>query len=146
MERAVQMKRNLNVSFLEAFVRLDVLCSQKFGVKHGGVTEYINRLINARFAPERDEILPALVEYRNIRNRLVHEEGELAEEGRVSKKDVEWRWSFAKSVEKKRDPLSVYLRKARRYVRRRTVTRVLLVVFSVALIAAAIALYFALMK
>ena len=82
MERAVQMKRNLNVSFLEAFVRLDVLCSQKFGVKHGGVTEYINRLINARFAPERDEILPALVEYRNIRNRLVHEEGELAEEGR----------------------------------------------------------------
>lgn len=140
------MKRNLNVSFLEAFVRLDVLCSQKFGVKHGGVTEYINRLINARFAPDRDEILPSLVEYRNIRNRLVHEEGELAEEGRVSKKDVEWLWDFAKSVEKKRDPLSVYLRKARRYVRRRTVMRTLLVVLVVALIAAAIALYFAMMK
>ena len=131
------MKRNLNVSFLEAFVRLDVLCSQKFGVKHGGVTEYINRLINARFAPDRDEILPSLVEYRNIRNRLVHEEGELAEEGRVSKKDVEWLWDFAKSVEKKRDPLSLYLKRAHRHARLRKLRNALLITFLVAVAVAA---------
>ena len=117
------MKRNLNVSFLEAFVRLDVLCSQKFGVKHGGVTEYINRLSNTRFAPRRDEVLPMLVKYRNIRNVFAHEATAIKKNDEISKADLTWINKFSRDLNRKKDPISKYLKKAKRYMRGKRIKR-----------------------
>ena len=60
------MGRKLNEKFVNNFIELDKLCCEKFGVASNGVTEYVNRLNNARFAPNRDEVLPELVKYRNL--------------------------------------------------------------------------------
>ena len=73
------MSNKFNTLFLNSYLELDKVCCLKFGVVTGGVTEYINRLINARFAPDRDEVLPRLVRYRNIRNRMAHEAGALTD-------------------------------------------------------------------
>ena len=64
------MSKKINKKFLKLFVELDSSCCDKLGVKAGGVTEYINRLESARFAPKRDEVLDALNKYRNVRNVL----------------------------------------------------------------------------
>ena len=62
------MSKRINEKFLKVFSELDRLCCEKFGVSTGGVTEYITRLNNARYAPDREQTLPRLVRYRNIRN------------------------------------------------------------------------------
>ena len=62
------MSKRLNERFLSSYIELEKTCCEKFGVPTGGVTEYINRLNNARFAPGRDEALPRLVRYRGTRN------------------------------------------------------------------------------
>lgn len=136
------MSNKLNVTFLNAYIELDGACSHKFGVKTGGVTEYINRLINARFAPKRDDVLPCLVKYRNLRNRMVHEEGELDKGGAVTKSDINWIRGFAKDLAHKKDPISLYLKKAIRYTARKKLVRVLLSVLGLLLVAGGIALYF----
>lgn len=138
------MSKKLNVNFLNEYIELDNLCSKKFGIQHGGVTEYINRLINARFAPGRDDVLPSLVKYRNLRNRMVHESGELEGQDEVTKQDVRWLQSFKSSVSRKRDPISLYLRKARSYVRMRGFIRVLAIVGAVLIVGGIIALWLAL--
>ena len=46
------MSKKINKKFLKLFVELDSSCCDKLGVKAGGVTEYINRLESARFAPK----------------------------------------------------------------------------------------------
>ena len=136
--------RRLNERFLASYIELDKNCCEKFGVSSGGVTEYINRLINARFAPGRDDVLPSLVKYRNLRNRMVHESGELEGQDEVTKQDVRWLQSFKSSVSRKRDPISLYLRKARSYVRMRGFIRVLAIVGAVLIVGGIIALWLAL--
>ncbi len=108
-----------NSAFLNSYIELDKICCHKFGIVTGGITEYVNRLINARYAPEREQVLPRLVRYRNIRNRIAHEAGALQNTDEVGKSDVRWLESFIKDIEKKRDPISLYLRKARKYAKRR---------------------------
>lgn len=135
------MKNKMNASFLEAYIRLDGLCSHKFGVKFGGVTEYVNRLINARFAPGRDEVLPALVKYQNMRNKIMHDESVQAGDDRITRDDIKWLNRFANDVVRKRDPISVYLRRARGYVRRRGLLRALLVILGVAVVIGGVFLY-----
>lgn len=110
--------RRLNERFLASYIELDRNCCEKFGVSVGGVTEYINRLNNARFAPGREEALPRLVKYRNIRNKMAHELGMLRKTSDVTKADNKWIRSFNKDITKRRDPISKYLKKARRYARR----------------------------
>ena len=68
---------------------------------------YINKLVELRFAPERSEVLPKLVRYRNIRNKLVHEKnaGKTIE---LSKKDINWINKFERRLKKGRDPISIY--------------------------------------
>ena len=137
------MGRKVNESFVAAFVELDKECSEKFGVANGGVTEYINRLNNARFAPGRDDILPRLVRYRNLRNKLTHEVSAMRKSEEVSKVDVKWLNSFKKSIRKKKDPISLYLRKARKYAKRRRARRRFSVLFATLLVlGAAVAAYF----
>jgi len=113
------MGKRLNESFCDAFMELDKRCCEIFGVVSGGVTEYINRLNNARFAPGRDEALPRLVRYRNLRNKMLHEPGALRKITEITKADIKWVRRFDRDLAKRRDPISVYLRKARAYARRR---------------------------
>ena len=113
------MGMKMNGAFLSTYNGLDKICCQKFGVVTGGTTEYINRLMNARFAPGRDDVLPRLVKYRNIRNRIAHEAGALDRLDGITRADLRWISGFTRDLEKKRDPLSLYLKKARRYARHR---------------------------
>lgn len=131
-------KKKTNKAFLSEYIQLDKDCCEKFGVSSGGVTEYINRLNNARFAPGRDDVLPRLVRYRSTRNRFVHELTSLRKSADITKADVRWLRIFNKSVKRRRDPISLYLRKARKYVRRRKLRHWLLGIFIVLLLAAAV--------
>ena len=134
------MGRKLNEKFVNNFIELDKLCCEKFGVASNGVTEYINRLNNARFAPNRDEVLPQLVKYRNLRNRFAHEPQALRKSSDIAKADVKWVAKFKKSVKKKKDPISKYLKKARRFARRRKAGKIVLGLVALAAIGVAVAL------
>ena len=119
------MSRRINEKFLNAYIEMDRKCCEKFGVAVSGVTEYINRLENARFAPLRDEVLPKLVRYRNIRNVFAHEPSALKRNGELISQDVKWVKRFTRDLTKRKDPISKYLRKARRYARRKRIRRYL---------------------
>lgn len=121
------MGKRLNEHFLASYITLDKDCCEKFGVATGGVTEYINRLNNARFAPGREDALPRLVRYRNIRNKMAHEIGSLTRANEVTKADVAWLRKFDKDIIKRKDPISAYLKRARRYARRRRIKKYLTV-------------------
>ena len=131
------MSRKLNEKYVNSFIELDKLCCEKFGVASNGVTEYINRLNNARFAPDRDEVLPRLVKYRNLRNRFAHEPQAIRKCDDIAKADIKWVAKFKKSAKKKKDPISKYLKKARRFARKRKFGRSLLVILILAALAVA---------
>ena len=140
------MSKRLNEKFLKSFIELDKLCCEKFGVATGGVTEYINRLNNARFAPDRDIVLPRLVKYRNIRNLFAHEPGAVRKSEEVTKDDVTWLFRFRLDLQKKRDPISKYLRKARRFARARKIKRAAVISLVVLLAIAITFIVFAILK
>ena len=131
------MSRKTNEKFLNNFLELDKLCCEKFGVATNGVTEYINRLNNARFAPNRDEVLPRLVKYRNLRNRFAHEPQAIRKCDDIAKADIKWVAKFKKTVKGKKDPISKYLKKARRFARRRKFGKIVLTLLIVGAAAAA---------
>lgn len=131
------MSKKINKKFLKLFVELDSNCCDKLGVKAGGVTEYINRLESARFAPKRDEVLEALNKYRNVRNVLAHDAKAIKKNKTLIKRDLKWIKKFIKSLKRKKDPISAYLRKARKYARRKKAKKVILVLLVVAAAAAA---------
>ena len=128
---------------MDAYMELDAVCSEKLNVSSGGVTEYVNRLNNARVAPGRDEALPKLVRYRTIRNMLSHEAGAIKRDNGVLKSDITWLKKFSSNLKKKKDPLSLYLRRARRYLRFRKIRKffTLLSVFLFIAIVLAVAYY-----
>ena len=140
------MGRRLNERFLSSYIELDKNCCEKFGVATGGITEYINRLNNARFAPGREEALPRLVKYRNIRNRMAHEVGSLRKMNDVTKADITWIKKFDKDISRRRDPISSYLKRARRYARRRRIKRYITAAAVIALIIMAIIIFFLVRK
>ncbi len=117
------MSKRLNERFLSSYIELEKNCCEKFGVATGGVTEYINRLNNARFAPGRDEALPRLVRYRGIRNKMAHEMGTLRRMNEITKADIAWVRKFDRDITRRKDPISLYLRRARGLARRRRVKR-----------------------
>ena len=140
------MGRRLNERFLSSYIELDKKCCEKFGVATGGITEYINRLNNARFAPGREEALPRLVKYRNLRNKLAHEVGSLRKMNDVTKADIQWVRKFDRDVTKRRDPISSYLKRARRYARRRKIKRYVTAGAVVALVIMGVIIFFLLRK
>lgn len=95
---------------------MDVACCEKFGVSTGGTGEYINRLNNARFAPDREDVLPRLVKYRSIQKRFATEPKALKKDCGLTKDDIKWLQDFKKKVSRKQDPTSLYLKKAKKYV------------------------------
>jgi hypothetical protein len=111
------MGKKINEKFLNAYNELDRNCSRKFGIATGGVTEYINRLHTTRFAPKRDEVIHHLVKYRNIKNVFAHELRAIKKNSELAKADLLWIKRFNHDILRKKDPISSYLRKARRYAR-----------------------------
>jgi hypothetical protein len=140
------MGRRLNERFLSSYIELDKNCCEKFGVATGGITEYINRLNNARFAPGREEALPRLVKYRNLRNKMAHEIGSLRKMNDVTKAYIKWIRRFDKDVTRRRDPISSYLKRARRYARRRRIKRYVTVAAIISLIIMAVIIFFLVRK
>jgi hypothetical protein len=105
----------INLSFFNAYLELDKACALLLEVSRGGVSAYIGKLAEFRFAPERSEVLPKLIEYRKLRNIIAHEEGAFTELDEITKADVKWLNRFTQLVNKKRDPISRYERRAKRY-------------------------------
>ena len=143
-KEAAPVGKRINERFLVKFIELDKNCCDKFGVATGGVTEYINRLNNARLAPKREDVLPRLVKYRNLRNKLAHEAGALRRVDEITKKDVAWIVAFNRTLMRKRDPISAYLRQARRFVRLRKLRRIAYIAATLVLVGIAVAVWFAL--
>ena len=140
------MSKRTNEAFLNSYTQLDKVCCEKFGVVTGGVAEYINRLNNARFAPDRDEVLPRLVRYRNIHKRFAYEPGAIRKTDDIVKSDVRWLNGFRKDVQKRRDPISKYLRKARRYALRKKLVRLFWALVILLAVAGGVLLYFLLAR
>ncbi len=137
------MSKKINKKFLKLYVELDSHCCDRLGVKAGGVTEYINRLESAKFAPKRDEVLDSLNKYRNVRNMLANDPKAMKKSKILTKFDLKWIKKFNKTLKKKKDPISAYLKKARKFARKRKFKRVFIVL---ALAGAAAAAYFLLLK
>ena len=135
-------QKKLNEQFLEAYIGMDKVCCRRFGVSNGGVTEYINRLINVKLVAGRDEALSRLVKYRNLRNRIAHESRALESMTDITKGDLYWIDSFTKLLEYQNDPYCNYLKKSRGEIVRRKRVRKFLFVLLLLLIAAAVAAYF----
>ncbi len=119
------MINKTNVSFLTAYIELDKACCHRFGIKSGGVSMYINKLVQERLVPEREEILPRLIRYRNLRNKLAHEDGALNGITEIEKSDLKWIESFTKTVSKKKDSISLYEGKAEKYAKGRKIAGIL---------------------
>ena len=111
------MGKKINEKFINAYNELDRNCGRKFGIATGGVTEYINRLHTTRFAPRRDEVIHHLVKYRNIRNLFAHELRAIKKNDELVNADLLWIKRFNRDLQRRKDPISAYLRKARRYAR-----------------------------
>lgn len=132
------MINKTNVSFLTAYIELDKACCRRFGIQSGGVSTYINKLVQERFVPEREEILPRLIRYRNARNKLAHEDGALRGFTEIEKSDLKWIQNFTKTVSKKKDPISLYEGRADRYVKGKKAANVFKIILLVLLAVAAV--------
>ena len=137
------MGKKSNTDFLAAYIELDTACAELLGVKRGGITEYINKLKEAKGAPQGNEVLSKLISYRKVRNKLAHEDGALNGITEIEKGDLKWIQNFTKTVSKKKDPISLYEGKADRYVRGKRAANIFKIVLGVLLaIGAAVALKF----
>ena len=132
------MANKLNMSFFNAYLELDKICAKKLDISRGGVSAYINKLVELRFAPERSEVLPKLIQYRKYRNIIAHEEGAFSTLDEISKSDIQWINRFARSVSGRRDPVSRYERKARRFAIWRKIRVGLISVLAVVAVAAVV--------
>ena len=146
------MNEKISHSFLDAFISMDNACKDALKSNknlenlsfsgNGGVTVYINQLVELRFAPERNEVLQRLVKYRKIRNRLVHEKN-ARDNVEISKKDIFWINKFERRLTRGRDPISIYLRNEKIY---RIWSKVRFIFYSFLVVAVALLSYFFLKK
>lgn len=136
-------KKKLNNNFVKAYAAMDAKCCEKFGVAANGVEEYVKRLESARFAPNRDEVLGKLNAYKALAARFAEEPNAVRHIKEVQKADVQWAKKFAASLKKKKDPISRYLKSARRYARGRKNRRIFLTILILLVLAgAAVALWY----
>ena len=127
----------INQAFLCAYIDLDKACAEKLDTK-SGITDYIKKLTDTRYAPGRENALHRLVKYRSIRNRIAHEPGAIKNIDTVTKADVVWLKGFFKEVKRGKDPVSLYLKAASKRAGRGALKRTLILaaiaVLAVALI------------
>lgn len=102
-----------NISFMNAYIELDTVCSCAMEVKRGGVSAYIRELEQMERTDETKELLVTLKKYRSIRNRLAHEKDAINGTGIVERADIKWLRSFAKRVREKKDIISRSARQKR---------------------------------
>ena len=132
------MSKKINKKFLDLYAEIEKICREKLGIVDGeGFNEYIKRLENTKFAPKRDEVLPQLQRFSNIRAKFAKmSDKEVKKDTELLKRDIKWLKNFKKEVSKKKDPLAKYLKKARSYVKGKKVRRVLVALVVIAAIAA----------
>ena len=136
-------KKKLNNNYIKAYAQLESRCQEKFGVTAGGVDEYVKRLESARFAPNRDEVLGKLNAYQSLSRRFEVEPNAVRHIKEVQKSDIQWVKKFTLSLKKKKDPISRYLKSARRYARGRKNRRIFLTILILLVLAgAAVALWY----
>ena len=104
-------KKRINTAFLEAYVELDKQCATLLKTYSGGVNEYINNLMVASGIYGREETVTRLVKYKGIRNRIAHVAGAIRADHDLTRADVRWIKNFAKSIGRKKDPLSEHTSK-----------------------------------
>ena len=131
------VSKKFNEKFIKAYEEVDKVCCEKFGAQTAGVEVYINKLNNARFAPGRDEVLQRLANYKNLKSNFENTPALVRKSSDVVADDIKWLNGFAKALTKKKDPISVYLRKARNFARRRKIRNVVITLIVIAAIAAA---------
>ncbi len=131
----------INQKFLGEYLELDKALCGKLDTKTG-VTEYINKLTAAKYAPGRDNALHRLTKYRAIRNRIAHEPGALKDINNITKDDILWVKSFKKTAMKGKDPLSIYLKRASDRATKRAFKRTLVLVSAAAFVLALVLLAF----
>ena len=102
------MSAKLNKIFFNTYIEADKLCCAKFGVERGGINEYINKLINSRFASDREDTLNRLTKYRDIRNVLAHEAGAMSADESLVRSDVKWMQGFTSDLHYKRPPFQIF--------------------------------------
>ena len=137
------MGKKLNSKFIKAYAEMEAQCQEKFGISSAGVDEYMKRLESARFAPDRDEVLGKLSAYKHIMQRFENEPNALKTVKEIDKPDLQWVKKFALALKKKKDPISRYLKSARKYARGRKLRRIFLTLFFLLLVAgAAVALWY----
>ena len=145
------MKKRLRPAFLAAYEELDQVCRSKFGVRANGVLAYVEQLNAVRFAPGRNTVLPRLVHLLDLAEigespvEIVPTKGggSIRLFGpEVVRADIRWTKRFARLITKKRDPLSLYLRRARRRKRWRRFAKVFFPTLAVLLAIAAAVCYF----
>ena len=131
----------INQSFLGAYIKLDKACSDKLDAKYG-ITEYINKLTDAKTAFGRGEVLPKLIKYRKIRNKLAHEPDAMQKLEEASREDVKWLEKFERKLSCGRDPLTKYLKRAGSKDRQRALIRTLILIGAAAVVILAIIIIF----
>lgn len=129
-------KKKLNTKFTKAYTQLEAQCQEKFGVSADGVVKYIERLDSARYAPDRDEVLGKLSTYQNLSQRFSSDPSAVKRVKEISKSDIQWVKKFGNSIEKSSDPISRYLKSARKYVRGRKLRRTILTILILLIVAA----------
>ncbi len=130
-------KKKLNNNYIKAYAQLESRCQEKFGVTAGGVDEYVKRLESARFAPNRDEVLGKLSAYQSLSRRFDTEPNAVRHIKEVQKSDIQWVKKFALSLKKKKDPISRYLKSARKYARGRKARRIFITILILLVLAGA---------
>lgn len=130
-------KKKLNNNYIKAYAQLESRCQEKFGVTAGGIDEYVKRLESARFAPKREEVLGKLSAYQALSRRFDTEPNALRHIKEVQKDDIKWVKKFTGALKGKKDPISRYLKSARKYARGRKARRIFITILILAVIAGA---------
>lgn len=140
----VPMSKKLNEQFFKEYLLLEKECRKKFDVETGGIRKYIDRFDSFRFLPEREEVESALCRYSELYYKFANHPDALQKNDDLMASDIKWVRDFANRVRTQSDPISLYLKKAERYFRRRKAKRIFISVLAVLLVlaAAVIAVYF----
>lgn len=140
----VPMSKKLNEQFFKEYLLLEKECRKKFDVETGGIRKYIDRFDSFRFLPEREEVESALCRYSELYYKFANHPDALQKNDDLKASDIRWVRDFAARVRTQSDPISLYLKKAERYFRRRKLKRIFISALAVLLVlsAAAVAVYF----
>lgn len=102
------------MNFMNAYKKLEKLCSEAYG-DHHGISAYIEQMqkntAGGRYVPGWEEDLKQLKHYRWVRNRIAHDP-DCTEENMCTPADARWLQRFYSRMLSENDPLTLY-RKAR---------------------------------